>query len=82
MLQDSKFFMVVVFFLDHLGHFLEFLVISLRHIGSNSCIVEAVPKRLSSISDFLALYLVFKDLLPAEPAVFYITVVVHSFFLQ
>ena len=62
--------MVIIFFLDHLCDFLEFLLVSLRHVGPNTCVIAPLPNRLSSISDFLATYLAFNDLLLAESLVF------------
>jgi hypothetical protein len=77
--EDCELFVIIVFFLDHLGHFLQFFLVPLGHVGSNAYIVKLIPKRLSSISTFLATYLDFSDLFCAESTVFYIPTVVHSF---
>lgn len=70
MFQYSQLFMIIVFFLNHLSHFLEFLLVSFGHLGPYTCIRGLLPNRLSSISDFLATYLAFKDLLCRESDVF------------
>ena len=61
--EDSKLRMVIILALDHLGHFLELLLILLWLIGPDAWIINEVPKRDSSISVLLATYLVLRDLL-------------------
>ena len=36
LLKDAKLAMVIIFLFDHLGHFLELVLVSLREIGPDS----------------------------------------------
>ena len=58
--------MVVVFLFDHLSHFLEFFLVAVRHVGADTYMEKSIPKRLSSISGRLAMYLALRDLLLME----------------
>lgn len=62
--------MVVIFLFDHLGHLLEFLLVAVGHVGADACMERLVPKRLSSISGRLAMYLALRDLLLMGSSVF------------
>jgi hypothetical protein len=41
--------MVVIFLFDHSGQLLEFILVSLGHVGADACMGRVIPKRLSSI---------------------------------
>ena len=70
---------IIVLFLYHLAHFLQLLLVSLGHVGPNAYLTSTVPKRLSSISHFLATYLAFSDLLFIESDVFWLEACLRSF---
>lgn len=61
--DHGHFGVVIVFVLDHVGHLLQLLLSPLRFFGSDACMSKWLPKSASSISLFLAMYLLLSDLL-------------------